>query len=289
MAAGQYAHRTIYDSPRLTPAQIEAYIADAAMQAGLTVEDFKRTTTYKREYLAQRVTDAESAIVPEWADAADDLVVEHPLPPIYRPIVVADLGFKRDLTGGVGGYYDFAKKKLVVEDEFALRHASTAKVADAFRKLETERFPNVHVERYLDDPGRMAADLWEMHRVSASPIANKNRDADRENARSWVSHRRVLINPRCKSLIRQLHQGVFSSNGVEWERDEVDGHQDVLAAFVYFCRLVDTRNPYPPGFGFVDPQNQAWAHGVPKKPENVGRKLMQFTSTGRLLARGTRR
>lgn len=284
-AVGKYAHRTIYDNPRLTPAQIEQYIAESAMTSGLTVADFKKTTTYKREYLAMRVTDAESAVIREWPDAQEACVTEHPRPGKFKPCIVVDPGFQRDLTGGVAGYYDFLEAVLVVEDEFALRRASTSQIGDALKELEARLYPNFRPDRFLDDPGRMSADLYESHRLSCSPVLNKNREADIANARAMVSQRRVRIHPRCKTLLRQLNNAVYASNGVDWERNEVDGHQDVLAAFVYFCRLVSRANPYPPGWGLTDVENQL-LHGSQQQSEPLGRQFLKFSATGRLLSRG---
>lgn len=251
IAAGTYAHRDIFSAGIEGIPDPSQYIAARARAKGMSVEAFKRSTEYKREFLALRVTDAESAVVPEWEESAADCVQERERPPYFAPAYVVDPGFVKDMTGAVFGYYDFRGQVLVVEDELMLKRAGTREIGDSVTAKLADLYGQMNVDGWLDDPGRMASDLSESHKMSAGVIGDKNREADLGNVRLVIGNRKVRIHPRCVALIRQLRQAVFAVNGKDWERTALDGHQDVLAAFVYFCRLAPRHNPYPTDYDFL--------------------------------------
>ena len=82
---GNYEHRTIYDNPLIAPEKIEQYARECGhgdLEVGFA------STTWRREYLAQFVTDSESAVIPEFTeDRAKNLVMEVPWPEYFDAYV----------------------------------------------------------------------------------------------------------------------------------------------------------------------------------------------------------
>lgn len=56
-ASGRYAHITVWDDVHYSHAQHEAYFRKMADGKGLTLEEYYRSTTFRREYLGEFVTD----------------------------------------------------------------------------------------------------------------------------------------------------------------------------------------------------------------------------------------
>ena len=53
-ANGNYSRATLYDNPLLTPEEIERVIQEDARDEGMTVEEYKASATFRREYLAEQ-------------------------------------------------------------------------------------------------------------------------------------------------------------------------------------------------------------------------------------------
>jgi hypothetical protein len=149
-AAGRYSHRTIHNHPRMTPGDIETYLTREALAKGMTLETFRRTTYYRREFLCMHVVEESRAIIPEWTmDAADCGADGHPEGTLWGDVLTreverprwadtytfADFGFTRDPSAVLFGYWDFEGARLVVVDETPpLYRTRTDKLAVAYRE-----------------------------------------------------------------------------------------------------------------------------------------------------------
>ena len=97
-AEGNYAKKIVYDNSSLTKEVIEMYKEESGGGD---------STTWKREYLCQDVTDTSRAIIPEFnEEAEDELVQDRQRPTHFELYGAMDPGFK-DYTAYVLGYYDF--------------------------------------------------------------------------------------------------------------------------------------------------------------------------------------
>lgn len=249
-AEGNYAKYTIHEA---------GYPKDL-------IELFKKeaggenSTTWRREYLCEFVVDAESAITPEWSD---QYVVEYPrpspalFPHLYR-YVAMDIGV-RDFTAVLFGYYDFPKAKIIVEDEIIINgpYMTTDKLAKAIREKEKELWGDLKVHLRVADNNNiiLVQDLTYLHQL---PFAVTNKDtleAMVNQMRIFIRGGRVLVHPRCRSLVGCLKNGIWNERRTEFDRSETFGHYDAIAALMYWIRNTDVyTNPIPPLFG-VDEEN----------------------------------
>lgn len=284
-ATGRYSHRTIYNHPRMTPEQIDAYLAREATAKGLTLAQFKRTTYYRREFLCLHVTEETKAVVPEWNEVleeeglpegltlADRLVQEVPRPALFDTYTSADFGFTRHPSAILFAWWDFAGARLVVEDETPpLYRTRTDKLVEAFQErciaLWPHPGPKPSLEAKLspcgrfwlpylsvgDKGGRGAEVLTELAKEHGLEWVGAVKETDLEvmanDLRRLVGAGKLYVHPRCKHLRHQLATGLWADKQKTDFAEDSTGHLDHLAALVYLVRAVDRqRNPYPVGFG----------------------------------------
>lgn len=266
LGAGAYARRTIYDSGFETPEQVDQYVREEAAKKHLEVERFKATSTFRREFMSERVVDADAVVFPEFAEVQDKVVKEWPRPIgfdqfIYKRTAI-DPGGTRDPTGILSGYVDFTNGKVVIEGERLMPKPNTQDIAEAIVELETElwgdppppaegnRFSDRHrVSRPVDDPtGRVTLDLWELNGLHVEQAVKNDRNASIGLIRTWLVDGTLVISPSCTGLIRQLHTSLHNRTKKDFERNS-EGHCDLAAALMYFCRgLSLSTNPYPLDF-----------------------------------------
>jgi hypothetical protein len=282
-AAGTAKHETIYDNPRLTKEGVRAIAQREAARLLMTLEELLESTYWKREYLAQIVTETSRAAVPSWnEDAAKVCVASVPRPAHFDGYVGLDFGFG-DPHAAVFGYWDFPSQTLVIEHELLLRQANTAQLAEALKAKEREAWgatlwegtllgaedwrkdmsweqwpdflkgvysakaPRQPYLRVGDNDPLVLADLIAPPVGLAVLPSRKDDKALQVNALDiLVKARKIRIDPRCVQLIRQLYSTVWNKQRTEWERT-TDGHGDLLDALVYLVRNVRRhRDPRPP-------------------------------------------
>lgn len=295
-AIGRAEHETIYDNPRLTPQEIEQVLSRAAAEKQMSLEKFKKSTYYRREFKAEVVLDSELAVVPEFPEVRDSIVVERERPPHFDLYVSGDPGMG-DLTGILFAVTDFRRAKLLVEHELLLTQANTGTIAtevldvlvahygarthtppNSVRQLAPDS-PKPYCAVFDDSSKRVTADLWNYHRLSASPALKDDSEAAINVMRLEVGGRNVEIHPGCVHLIRQLGTAVRKTPGGDMAHSKRDGHFDLVAALKYLVRHWDKRrNPFPSDFGF-DRTKQA-RREVPR-PASLGDVLLRGTSLGR--------
>lgn len=159
-AAGRYVHRTIHQHPRLSPTQVEEVLAREATRMGTTLEAFKRSTFYRREYLCLHVTEETRAVVPEWNEQhpddetktlGDSLVLEVPRPRLFDTYTSADFGFTRHPSAVLFAWWDFEGARLVVEEETPpLYRTRTDKLAAEYRAKCRELWPVTSPRPFLE-------------------------------------------------------------------------------------------------------------------------------------------
>jgi hypothetical protein len=272
-AIGRHVHRTIWEHGRLNHAQIEQYLRKVMLEAGYTnYDEFLKSTTYKREYLAQHVVDEMRAVVPEWTAQASTLTQDVPRPRWFYPGVGFDVGW-RDGMAGIFGYWHFAKAAAVIEDEMLLFNVTTPRVAQELRAVEQRWLPRTmpkpFVEavltpwgswrpygRWMDPSAKLTLnDLAAHDGLDFQPSRSDEKELQINELRKLVNSGRLLIHPRCKRLIAQLAVTIWNKQRTSYERTQ-DGHGDLIDALVYFLRnLPRNVNPEPP-FWDADPRTQ---------------------------------
>lgn len=282
-ARGRHVHRTIYNHPRMSPERIEEYLEEQAALKGMTLAQFKATTYFRREFLCMHIIEATRAVVPEWSEDAgpnhpegltwgDVHTKELERPLFYDAYDGLDIGFTRDPSAWLGGYWDWSNARLVIEDETpplyrtrsdALAEAILAKRAELWpvagrrpsneaKKSKCGKYWAPHLS-VGDGSGNGAEKLAELAEEGLDFIHAEKPDLEsRVNAvRTLLSQGKLWIHPRCVHLRKQLATGLWADKWAknDFERSE-EGHLDHVAALVDLVHHVDRqRRPVPFDFG----------------------------------------
>lgn len=261
-AEGKLTKKTIYDNPLLDEETKKLIIEEAG---GIKSERFRR------EYLVEVVKSDSLSVIPEFTPELQlEIVKQWERPPMFDSYVGMDIGWN-DLTIAIFGYYDFRKAKLIIEDEV---------VMDMSKKENTIKLLTTHLvlkenelwtDRITGEPKPPFIRVSDINPIVTKEIAvhsgeakvffnnaNKDdKDASLNNLRSLLGAGRVIINPKCKTLIRHLNNVKWKSvnNKKEFGRSADDGHYDGVDALKYLLRAVNfNKNPYPAHFQ-LDPNN----------------------------------
>lgn len=280
-ARGAYAHRTIHDNPRLTDKQREDFISADAADEGLTVEEYIKTDTFRREYLAQRVVDKLLVVVPEWAAHRDVLRQSVERPEYFDAHTILDPGGS-DPHGVLFGYFHFPLAKWVVEDELLFREGeNTLDLAEGIKAKEralygTDRWdgtvrameerdaplwealpewmrekwaaaaPKNPRVRWMDTNIIMCRDLYSLHGLSFVPTAKDGLAEQVNNFRVMVRSDEVLLHPRCVHTDRHWRATTWANHRRKDFARRSGEHGDLLACGIYGARNLDKqRNPFP--------------------------------------------
>lgn len=252
---GYLTKKTIYDNPLLSPEQIQRI---AEKMGGVNSEQFRR------EYLCELIKDSSTAVLPECTPALlEQITQEQEKPPYFDAYEAMDLGFT-DLTVVLFAYYDFAKDKIIIEDELVTNgpemHLST--LTENIEKKEKALWTNT-MSGEVQKPHLRVSDINyiamnEIRKHSGNKInfiATRKDDKDSaiNNLRMQLAAKKIIIHPRCKTLIRHLQNVRWKSakNKTEFARSPDDGHYDAVDALIYLSRaIVYSKNPYPAHYGY---------------------------------------
>lgn len=256
--SGDYCHRTIFDCPRLSKNQVDNFIRKQA--AGRTIEEFTSSTTFRREYLAEIVIDESSAVIPEFtAEKEAELVRDFRVSDYADRYTSLDVGWK-DGMAAVFAVWDANDACLYIQDEYLQFKITTGTLAASVREIERQLwYPFPPYLRIADNDLLLIHDLSSDHGLTFIPTAKDDKELQVNALRQMVAANKVVIHPRCKKLIRQLHSTVWNKARSSYERN-AEGHGDLVDALVYLVRNIRrSRLQTPPGQ--YDPYNMY----VPRK------------------------
>lgn len=248
--------RNVYTNPRMTPSMIAKLIDQ------YNGED---STTFQREYLCKIIKDENFAVIPEFTEKLEARIVkEWPKPPYYDAYVAMDLGMK-DLSVVLFAYVDFKANKLIIEDEFVIngQKLNTNYLAEAIKQKEHKWFttPNTleqikPFKRVSDNNLHVIADLHQLYGLDFIPTRKDDADAALNSVRMYLQGEKIIINPRCTTLIRHLRDATWNKSKKSFDRSPDDGHYDAVDSLKYMVRNVNfDRNPYPKWFGMTAGDN----------------------------------
>lgn len=243
---GAYAKLTIYDNPMLTQKDFDRLAEEVGGY---------ESTTWRREYLCEFVTDSDSAIIPEWddkwimEDKTDDLTA------FWHRYVAMDLGVV-DLTASIYGYYNFRQGYIYLEDELVVNGPTmtTDNLSDAIKVKEKSLWGAKPVFRRIADNNNLLLlqDMAHLHDLSFAPTSKESLHAMVNEVRMWAASGRIRVHPRCQQLIGCLRYGIWDNKRVKFARSSSYGHFDAIAALVYLVRNIDVHtNPVPSYYGFT--------------------------------------
>jgi len=249
-AEGRFIKKTIYDNPRLTSRQID----DLANALG-----GKESIDFRREFLVEKIKSEDDAVVPEFNETLKATsVTEWKRPPFYDTYVSMDIGIK-DLTVVLFAYYDFKNAKVIIEDELVLSGVKmlTDNLAENIRTLESNLWTNRMTGEVKPVTLRIADnnnllllnDLAVKHNMNFLATAKDNKEAALNNMRMLLRSNRILINPKCKTLIMHLEGALWNKARTSYIRSGDKGHYDAVDALAYLCRNINfNKNPYPANY-----------------------------------------
>lgn len=241
--------KTVYDCPRYTNEDIERFAYEVG---GLD------SVTFRREYLCQFVSDSQNAVIPEATDDLMSLIVKDwKRPDHYDRYVSMDIGTV-DMTVALFGYYDFLNNKLIFEDEVII-HGTDVRPDIVFARVsakEKELWTSGHGEpippymRVSDINYVLTNDLFLNYGMY---FLNTEKDGKNEwinQLRVALANQRIIISPKCKTLIFHLKSAIWKKSRKTFERCDVDhSHYDALDSSLYMFRNVQwNKNPYPAGY-----------------------------------------
>lgn len=268
-AKGNFVKKTIYDGlgSRITMEMVQEIIDE------LGGAD---SPSFRREYLCELIQNEETAVVPEFTAATESSIVQ----PWKRPshfdgYVAGDIGAK-DYTVFLFAYYDFKAGKLIIEDEFVIRGntVTTEDIANGIKAKERTVFLNPVTReaqppylRVCDNNYIVISDLYNLHGLVVQPTKKDDNEAAINNLRIWLKSGRILINPRCQTLINHLKYAKWDKQRKRYRRSSDHGHYDAVDALKYLVRNIQiNKNPYPTSFnaGIGDD----WWRGNPEQQLN---------------------
>lgn len=249
-----YIKKTIYDNPLIEERQIKDLIEASGGE---------ESDAWRREYLAEFITSAKDAVLPEANDALmSEITQDWKKPAFYDTYVAVDLGYI-DNTGMVFGYWDFLNNKLIIEDEAAFNKPTSSKIAEVVKEKEKSLWM---VNNTVKEPYRRIIDGNDITIADLNAPPNnlrfvKTRNDDPQAAvnevRVMLYNKQIIIHPRCENLISEMKSAIWDNTGRRLARSDEQnrGHFDILMALVYLVRnLNKKKNPYPPGGYFLDPE-----------------------------------
>ena len=265
--AGAYHHGTIFDSMRLSDEEI---ITEVQESGGFDA------TAVQRELLAQHITEAQLAVLPEavQADDSGQLAYVGTLSPWRLCVTAMDPGWS-DETGLIFASVDFERDEVVIEDAWSQAQAPSSVVADVIREREKALWSGVHVwskggskpnplRRFTDVDKRMVGDLSHDHKLAFTFSRNDSLGQQVNRVRNWLMSGRLRIHPGCNpDMAAQMRKAVWKNHERnQFARVGAFGHFDLVAALTILCRNIEplmARNPNPPAR--VSPAT----HHVPKE------------------------
>lgn len=252
---GTLITKTTYENPLIPPEELELLIQELGG---------KESSSYKREIMCELIRDANLAVIPEFTDSiARETIKEWAKPAFYDTYEAMDLGF-RDLTVLLFAYYDFKNGKVVVEDELVINFQRSENTLPRFTKQIQDKEKSLWFNELTQEVKSVTLRVSDLNPIVTTEISrasnhsikfmNAKKD-DKEAAinqvRLMIASKKVIIHPRCKTLINHLKYATWQPNRKLFARTEEGSHYDAVDALCYLIRSIHyNRNPYPKNYGF---------------------------------------
>lgn len=249
------------------PQDVDPIAVIKAMREAKSVEfpdTWTISTTFRREYLCEFITDADLQIIPEWKDSFVRDMAKDQYYGYYHKYVGMDLGTK-DFTACIFGYYDFKQATLVIEDEFKMNGPTmnTQILVGQIKATESKLWGEPTPFRRVSDNNNLhlLQDMSSIHNLHFIATSKDTLEAMINEVRLMVQAGRIVISPKCTQLIGCLKYGVWNEKRNAFARSKTYGHFDALAALIYLVRnLALSSNPIPKDHGFHN--HNAWLGNI---------------------------
>lgn len=219
---------------------------------------------------------SDRAIVPEWNEHYIGVPEQEGEYKFYHHYVACDWGV-RDKTALVFATYDFKRAKLIVEGEYTLtnKDVTTARIADIVKGRCTDLWGDAKVHRYIGDNDlQIINDLNITYRLPFVSTDKTDLTSMVNALRLAVQANQLVVDENCKELIGNLRSGVWDKTYKSFERTQLYGHFDLLAALIYLIRNLDKHtNPIPPTYGIAN--SSSW-HGLERLNDSKKNELKRL-------------
>lgn len=235
-----YMHRTVFDNPMLTKADIARAIRESGG---------RESVTFLREYMAQFILEHDDRVVPEWDDEAEkDLIVDWSVderPQYFDTYIVMDHGH-RDLTAVLFAYWDFERAILCVEDEYIARGVTTDVICANIARKEKALWQKQASVQVADATPQLLHDMSIRHQRYFSPYKRVPKEGPVNMLRTQVTTGGVHVHPRCAVLIDHLRNATWDKQRRDFIRTKAHGHFDAVSALAMLLPSVRRHyNPFP--------------------------------------------
>ncbi len=247
---GSYCKLTIYDNPMVDEATIKRLMAESGGEA---------STTWRREYCCEHITDANLAIIPEWKEEYVQDIPRDVYYGFYHKYVSMDLGV-RDHTAVIFAYYDYLRAQLIIEDEYVINgpELTTELLRMEIKSKEIEHWGAQQAYLRVSDNNNplLLQDLSHLHNLHFIGTDKGRLEEMVNTVKMMVRSGGIVVHPRCKQMRGCLKYGVWDKNRDKFAKSKVYGHFDALAALIYLVRNLDkVTNPISADFQ-LDQSNQ---------------------------------
>jgi hypothetical protein len=249
---GSLIKKTSFQNPRITKEEINDMIEELGGPNSESV---------RRELMCEIIKDSTTSVIPEFNELLEkDIVKDWPRPPFFDSYEAMDLGGK-DLTVVLFGYFDFRADKVILEDElvmdFSIPDNNLETLTKQILAKEKELWFN-YLTNEIKKPYLRISDIdyiairelshYSHKELNFIPAKKDNKDAALNNLRVMLNNKKIIIHPRCKTLLRHLNNVKWYSpnNKNTFARSPDNGHYDAVDALIYFIRhIIYSKNPYP--------------------------------------------
>lgn len=247
-ADGVLIKYTIHDNPLLSRAKIQSIIDRYPLK--------EKDPEFRREYLCEVINNTDMAIVPEFTAELEAAVVkEVVLPPFLDSYVSMDIGGK-DLTVVLFAYYDFKNGRIIVQDELVFGQKGNSRSGDEDRGFTIR--PEFRIDEFARLVSQKEQELWShpiskefkapylrisdnnnviflndlsyKYNIQFVPTRKDNKEAALNTMRVKLAEQKIIINPKCKTLIYHLRNGTWAKNKKDFSRSSTSGHWDAILA-----------------------------------------------------------
>lgn len=264
-AIGRAIHATMYANTAMTAEERDEHLSREADARGMTLEQFKASTLFRREYLAEFVGEETRRVTPAWtADVAEKCAVSVPRPEFFDAYQALDVGYV-DGNCVLFGWWDYVNQRLVIEDEIHQRQKLIKDLAVEWKKKDAELYgigswngmlrasrdwieppeylrnqvdgmlPTQPYLRVGDNDHQKLGDLTLNYGIGVYPTEKTNKHAAIDDLNVAIRQHQVLVNPQCTQLLFQLDSLTWNKQRSEFERTKY-GHGEAIDALVYMWR-----------------------------------------------------
>ncbi len=216
---------TVYDSPSLTPGQIDQA---AERSGGYDSDDFKR------EYMAMIVRSTTLMVIPKIDNRITFGVWEIPRGYEHRLCLTADWGGVRDKTVCLLHWYEPRTDIYYFLDELVFGPNTTTNIIGDAMKVWIKEYKLKMV--WADVPGQLKLDLVQMFNLDVQLPPKNDWLSGVNTMAAKFALNKVRVDQKCIFLRKSILGGMFNKTRSDFERNDDLGHMDGCAAMSYAFR-----------------------------------------------------